>query len=135
MMIFIEVRLPRLKNTSWGFPNLLFGNFLSGEDQTVHNLFLTDEDQTVSTNNLLYTIMLSQRVVVHNLLTLIVYQRFDQYGSRSIWKNLIFNQGFEWYENKLEKWEIDVKDVFFFFFLYGFLLYALVLSSIISFRT
>jgi hypothetical protein len=68
-----------------------------------HNLVL-GEDQTVSTNNLLYTIMLSQRVVVHNLLTLIVYQTFHQYGSRSIWKNLIFNQGFERYENiSLEK--------------------------------
>ena len=42
MMIFIEVRLPclrpRLKNTSRGFPNLLFDNLLSGEDQTVINL-------------------------------------------------------------------------------------------------
>jgi hypothetical protein len=74
-----------------------------GEDQTITNLpytvksnhnLLSGEDQTVSTNNLLYRIMLSQIVVVHNLLTLIVYQRFNQYGSRSIWKNLIFNQGF-----------------------------------------
>ena len=80
--------------------NLLTGedqtvhNLLTGEDQTVHKSFLrwrvtthnllTGEDQTVSTNNMLYTIMLSQRVVVHNFLTLIVYQRFDQYGSRSI---------------------------------------------------
>ena len=68
-----------------------------------HNI-LSDEDQTVSTNNLLYTIMLSQRVVVHNLLTLKVYQRFDQYGSRSILKKLIFNEGF-WmiWKYKLEK--------------------------------
>ena len=57
------------------------------EDQSVINLpykvnsnhnLLSGEDQTVSTNNLLYIIMLSQRVVVHNLLTLIVYQKFDQ---------------------------------------------------------
>ena len=79
--------------------NLLTGedqtvrNLLTGEDQTVHHL-LSSENQTVSTNNLLYTIIFSQRVVVHNLLTLIVYQRFDQYGSRSILKKLIFNQGF-----------------------------------------
>ena len=60
-MIVIEVQLPRLrpclKNTSRGFPNPLFGNLLSGEDQTVtnllftvksnHNLFL-GEDQTVT---------------------------------------------------------------------------------------
>ena len=130
MMIFIEVRLPRLKKTSWGFPNPLFGNLLLSEDQTIHNLLLTNEDQTVSTNNFLYTIILSQRVVVYNLLTLIVYQRFDKNGSRSIWKNLIFNQGFEWYENKLEKWEIDVKDVFFFSFSMDFscmLLFSLLL--------
>ena len=89
--------------------------FLTRWRVTTHNL-LTGEDQTVSTNNLLYTIMLSQRVVVHNLFTLIVYQRFDQYGSRSIWKNLIFNQGF-WmvWKYKLEKGWIDVKDVFFSF--------------------
>jgi hypothetical protein len=115
-MIVIEVRLPRLrprlKNTSRGFPNPLFGNLLSGEDQTVTNLPYTvksnhlqksffgiytktlTKHSIVSTKDLLYKIMLSQRVVVHNLLTLIVYQRFDQYGSRSIWKNLIFNQGF-----------------------------------------
>jgi hypothetical protein len=41
-MIVIEVRLPclrpRLKNTSRGFPNSLFGNLLLGEDQIVTNL-------------------------------------------------------------------------------------------------
>ena len=40
-MIIIEVRLPRLrprlKNTSRGFPNPLFGNLLSGVDQTITN--------------------------------------------------------------------------------------------------
>jgi hypothetical protein len=74
-----------------------------GENQTVTNLLytgksnhnlLSGENQTVSTNNLLYTIMLYQRVVVHNLLTLIVYQKFDQYGSRSVLKKLIFNKEF-----------------------------------------
>jgi hypothetical protein len=45
-MIVIEVRLPRLNSTSQGFPNSLFDNLLSGEDQTFHNL-LSGEDQTV----------------------------------------------------------------------------------------
>ena len=64
-MIVIEVWLlrlrPRLKNTSRGFPNPLFGNLLSDEDQTVtnlpytvksnHNLF-SGKDQTVYKSSL-----------------------------------------------------------------------------------
>jgi hypothetical protein len=46
----------------------------------------------VSTKYLLYKIRLSQRVIVHNMLTLIVYQGFDQYGSKVFRE--IFNQGF-----------------------------------------
>jgi hypothetical protein len=50
-MIVIEVWLPRLrprlKSTSRGFPNSLFDNLLSGEDQTDLNL-LTGKDQTVT---------------------------------------------------------------------------------------
>ena len=38
--------------------------------------------------------MALSRVVVYNMLILIVYQEFDQYGSRSILKKFIFNQGF-----------------------------------------
>ena len=38
--------------------------------------------------------MALSRVVVYNMLTLIVYQEFDQNGSRNILKKLIFNQGF-----------------------------------------
>jgi hypothetical protein len=117
-MIVIEVQLPcirpRLKNTSGEFPNLLFGNLLSGENQTVTNLpytvksnhlvknpfhylgFIQNPNKTLNSFNkrLLYKLWLSQRVVVHNMLTLIVYQRFDQYGSRSILKKLIFNEEF-----------------------------------------
>ena len=64
-MIVIEVRLPRLrsrlKNTSRGFPNPLFGNLLSDENQTVTNLsytvrsnhnLLPGEDQTAYKSSL-----------------------------------------------------------------------------------
>ena len=52
---------PRLKNISRGFSNPLFGNLLSGEDQTVTNLpytvknnhnLLLGEDQTVYKSSL-----------------------------------------------------------------------------------
>ena len=62
-MIVIEVRLPRLrphlKNTSRGFPNPLFGNLLSGEDQTVTNLLYT-----VKSN---HNLLLGEDQTVHNL--------------------------------------------------------------------
>ena len=83
-------------------------NLLSGEDQIVTNLPYTVKSNHrvknhfhsfsllriyiktltkyshVSTKYLLYKIRLSQRVIVHNMLTLIVYQGFDQYGSKSV---------------------------------------------------
>ena len=82
MMIVIEVRLPRLKNTSRGFPNSLFGNLLSGEDQTITNLpytvksnhnLLLGENQIVT--NLPYTVKSNHNLLsvedqtIHNLLT------------------------------------------------------------------
>ena len=86
MMIVIEVRLPRqlprLKNTSREFPNSLFDNLLSGEDQTITNLpytvksnhnLLSGEDQTVT--NLPYTVKSNHNLLsgedqtIHNLLT------------------------------------------------------------------